>query len=270
MTTGEVGALLTNERLLVMLPATVGVKLSENFVDWPGGTNNGKVRWLTLKPALGPAACVTLRLPSPVLLTVTAWVLVTPTVTLPKLMLAGAIKITGCTPVPLSEIVTELEASPATTRSPVIAPAAFGANWICTGTLCPAGIEEVVPPTTVKTEPEAVASETFAAAVPVFVMLRLCVAVFPIETFPKLTLTGLAERPTVLGAVLGEGLAVLGVVGRVPAVQPLRPRTARMAARDARSTKGPQWQGWLPWFCPIGAVVWQSRSIVDAFMARPV
>ena len=53
------------------------------------------------------------------------------------------------------------------------------------------------------------ASEMFAAAAPVFVMLRLCVAVFPFETVPKLILIELAERPT----VLTEGPAVLGVVG---------------------------------------------------------
>jgi hypothetical protein len=75
--------------------------------------------------------------------------------------------------------------------------------------LCPAGIDEAVPATTVKAEPDVVASEMFAAAAPVFVMLRLCVAVFPFETVPKLILIELAERPT----ALTEGPAVLGVVG---------------------------------------------------------
>jgi hypothetical protein len=118
--------------------------------------------------------------------------------------------------VPLREIVREeLEASPVTTRSPVAAPAAFGANWICRVVLCPAGIEEAAPPTTAKAEPEVVASEMLAAADPVFVMLRLCVATFPTETLAKLTLMELAERPTVPGIV--EGPAVLGVAGEVPA-----------------------------------------------------
>jgi hypothetical protein len=114
--------------------------------------------------------------------------------------------------VPLSEIVREeLEVSPVTTRSPVAAPPAFGANWICKIVLCPAGIEEAAPPATAKAEPEVVTSEMFAAADPVFVMLRLCVAVYPTETLPKLTLMELAERTTVLGVV--EGPAVLGAVG---------------------------------------------------------
>jgi hypothetical protein len=77
--------------------------------------------------------------------------------------------------------------------------------------LCPAGIEEAVPPTTAKAEPEVVASETFTGAAPVFVMLRLCVALFPIETRPKLTLTGLAERPGVGLTVGTVGTVVLGV-----------------------------------------------------------
>jgi hypothetical protein len=57
----------------------------------------------------------------------------------------------------------------------------------------------------------------FTGAVPVFVMLRLCVAVFPIETLPKLTLIELTERPTVLDVEPADGPAVLGVTGRVPA-----------------------------------------------------
>jgi hypothetical protein len=75
--------------------------------------------------------------------------------------------------------------------------------------LCPAGIEEAAAPTTAKAEPEVVASETFTGAAPAFVMLRLCVAVFPIETRPKLTLIGVAERPGV-GLTVGT-VVVLGV-----------------------------------------------------------
>jgi len=104
---GEAGALLTNAKLLVKLPATVGEKLIENLADCPGGTVNGVVRPLTLKPAPGPAACVTFRLALPGLLTVTAWVLVAPTGTLPKLTLEGVTEINGSTPVPLSEIVID-------------------------------------------------------------------------------------------------------------------------------------------------------------------
>jgi hypothetical protein len=104
---GEVAALLTNATLLVKLPATVGVKPIENLADCPGGTVNGIVRPLALKPVPGPAACVTLRSALPGLLTVTVWVLVTPTGTLPKLTLEGVTEISGCTPVPLSEIVID-------------------------------------------------------------------------------------------------------------------------------------------------------------------
>ena len=99
--------MLTKTTLLVELPATVGVKLIENFAACPGGTVNGIVRPVTLKPVPGPAACITLRLALPGLLTVTVWVVVTPTGTLPKLTLEGATEINGCAPVPLSEIVVD-------------------------------------------------------------------------------------------------------------------------------------------------------------------
>jgi hypothetical protein len=81
--------------------------------------------------------------------------------------------------------------------------------------LCPAGIEEAAPPTTANAEPEVVASETFTAAAPVFVMLRLCIAVFPIETRPKLTLIGLADRT---GVGLTVGTVVLGVAPALAAL----------------------------------------------------
>jgi hypothetical protein len=124
---GEAGALLTNATLLVKLPATVGVKPIENLADCPGGTVNGIVRPLMLKPVPGPAACVTIRLALPELLTVTDWVLVAPTATLPKLTLEGVTEIRGCTPVPLIEIgVGEFAASLINEMLPVMLPIAPG------------------------------------------------------------------------------------------------------------------------------------------------
>ena len=70
---------------------------------------------------------------------VSVWVLVTPTVTLPKLTLAGITEICGCTPLPLSEIVAgELVALLATLRLPVALPAAAGAKLTVSVKLWPA------------------------------------------------------------------------------------------------------------------------------------
>ena len=123
--------MLTNATLLVKLPATVGVKLNENLADRPGGTVNGIVRPLKLKPVPGPAVCVTVRLAVPGLLKVTVWVLVWPTVTLEKLTLVGTTEISGCTPAPLIEIgVGEFAASLISVMLPVMLPVAPGVKLV--------------------------------------------------------------------------------------------------------------------------------------------
>ena len=74
-------------------------------------------------------APLTTRLALPVLVKVTVWELLWPTVTFPKLRELGDIVIPVCVPVPVSEIVRgELEASLVTTRFAVAAPAVVGAN----------------------------------------------------------------------------------------------------------------------------------------------
>src|SRR5208282_2416183 len=50
------------------------------------------------------------------------------------------------------------------------------------------------PPITVKPVPVIAAAEMLTAAVPVLVMLKLCVALLPTATFPKLKLEALGER----------------------------------------------------------------------------
>ena len=48
-------------------------------------------------------------------------------------------------------------------------------------------------PTTEKPAPETEVAEIFATFVPVFLIIRLCVALLPTDTFPKLA-PGVAER----------------------------------------------------------------------------
>jgi len=77
-------------------------------------------------------ACETVRLALPGLLTVIVWVLVVPTVTLPKLALAGTTEICcdeAATPVALREmVVSELGALLTKVRLPVALLAAVGAK----------------------------------------------------------------------------------------------------------------------------------------------
>jgi hypothetical protein len=92
---GEVGALLTSIRLPAELAPDVGVKLTVKAVDFPGPNASGKARPLRLNPVPGPVSCVMLRLAPPALVRVTVCELVWPTVTVPKLTLAGATEICG-------------------------------------------------------------------------------------------------------------------------------------------------------------------------------
>lgn len=126
---GDVGALLTSARLLVNEPLDAGEKLSVNEEDWPGASVNGRTRPVRPKPVPGPADWVTLRLALPGLLSVTVWVLVTPTATLPKFTLPGTTEINGCTPAALSGIVAgEFGALLTSETLPLTVPATAGAK----------------------------------------------------------------------------------------------------------------------------------------------
>lgn len=96
---------------------------------------------------------------------------------------------------PVSETASgELEASLVTVKVPDDAPDEVGANWICAVTLWPTPIEVArLPPVMVNPAPEMVAEETLTAAVPVFVMLKLCVALLPTATLPNETVVALGE-----------------------------------------------------------------------------
>src|SRR2546427_785782 len=82
-------SLLTSEMLPDTLPVAVGANCTLKVLDCPGGRMSGKLSPLMLKP--GPVAPPreTVRLTLPVLLKLTACVLLLPTVTFPKATLAG-------------------------------------------------------------------------------------------------------------------------------------------------------------------------------------
>jgi hypothetical protein len=97
--------------------------------DPPGGIVNGSVGPDRLKPVPANDIWVMLRFAVPGLLMVSAWVLVKPRVTLPKLMLLGITEICGCTPLPLSKMVVgELVALLIILRLPVAVPVIAGAK----------------------------------------------------------------------------------------------------------------------------------------------
>ena len=87
-----------------------------------------------------------------------------------------------------------------------------------------------LPPITVYPAPEMVAWEMLTVALPVFVTVRLCVLLFPTETFPKVTLVELAESTPVLDPGFPEPEPAL-----VVPTQLVRVMVARMSARTESS-----------------------------------
>jgi hypothetical protein len=87
-----------------------------------------------------------------------------------------------------------------------------------------------LPPITVYPTPVMVAWEMFTGALPVFVTVKLCVLLFPTETFPKLTLVELAESTPVLDPGFPEPEPAL-----VVPTQLVRVMVARMSARTESS-----------------------------------
>jgi len=147
---------------------------------------------LKAKPTPIRLACETLKLALPGLLKVIVCVLVKPTVTLPKLTLAGTTEICGCTPAPESEIVVgELPALLTTETLPDTLPVTVGPN--CTLRLldCPAAmVSGRVGPLMLKPVPETVACETVTTALPRFVSVTVWALVLATVTFPKMMLAG--------------------------------------------------------------------------------
>jgi len=89
MVLGELGALLTSERLPGTLPVAVGANCTLKVLDCPGGTVSGNVGPLMLKPAPVTGPCAMVKLALPELVKVTFCTPLLPTSTLPKLTLGG-------------------------------------------------------------------------------------------------------------------------------------------------------------------------------------
>ena len=136
---GELVALLTTERLPVRLPVVVGAKATLTVVVWPAARVRGSESPLRVNPVPVKLACDTVTLAVPELVKVTVWELLLPTVTFPKLRLAGLAFRRRLTPVPESDRVAgELLALLTTDRLPVTLPVAVGAKLAVKVVLLPA------------------------------------------------------------------------------------------------------------------------------------
>ena len=194
-TSGEFGVLLMSVMLPEKVLADAGANPTLKEAEPPGATESGKASPEVLNPVPAREAWVTLRVAVPGFRIVSVCVLVTPTVTLPKLMLEGITEICGCTPVPLSEIVAvELVAVLTTLMLPDTAPVASGENFAVSGRLWPA--ERVTAPgnpVTLNPVPAAATCEILMLPVPVFVRAKACDAELPTRVLPKVKPLTLGE-----------------------------------------------------------------------------
>ena len=126
----------------------------------------------------------------PVLVTVKLFELLWPATTLPKLKLAGEIEMAGCTPAPVTEIVSgEPGASLVTLTEPVTFPAAAGAKVTERVAVAEGfSVAGVAIPLTETPVPVAAIPEMLTAAFPEFVKITCFTELVPEFTFPKLKL----------------------------------------------------------------------------------
>jgi hypothetical protein len=125
---GEAGALLAMLTLPAKLPTVVGANTALN-VAVPLGATLVVLRPFTEYPTAPMLTCEMASVVVPVFVIVKVWDFVWPSITLPKLKLAGLTDNPACAPVPLSAIVAgEPEALLVRLTLPLAAPAAVGAN----------------------------------------------------------------------------------------------------------------------------------------------
>src|SRR5712691_811616 len=192
MVLGELGALLTSERLPDTLPVAAGANCTLKVLDCPAARVSGKVSPLMLKPAPVKLPCAMVKLALPELVKVRFCTPLLPTSTLPKLTLGGVTESCGCTPVPLRAMVLgELGALLTNETLPDTLPVVAGPNCTLKVLDCPAArVSGRFSPVMLKPVPETVTCEMLTAALPVFVSTTLWVLVVAAVTLPKLMFEG--------------------------------------------------------------------------------
>lgn len=127
---GEFGPLSVKEISPAAAPEAVGVNCTLKDTLCPAPMVAGFESPLIPKGAPLTVAGLIVRLMFPVFVSFTVWLELCPTVTLPKLTVAGVMVRLACIPVPVRVTVRgEFDASLVTVIEPLIAPEACGANW---------------------------------------------------------------------------------------------------------------------------------------------
>ena len=192
---GLVDELLLIVSVPVAEPAAVGANFTVSVSVCLGLSVTGNVAPDTVNPVPLTAAEFTVTAPVPVEVSVTDCVALDPTVTLPKLRLAGLTVNVGVpVPVPLRLTVAVglVDELLSIVSPPVTVPAAVGANFTPSVNVCFGfSVTGSVAPDTVNPAPLTATEFTITAPVPDEVSVTDCVALDPIATLPKLRLAAL-------------------------------------------------------------------------------
>jgi hypothetical protein len=227
-TVGELVALLLMVTLPLAAPAAEGANCTFTEVLCVGARVTAPVPLRMEKPLPVALTPETATLELPVLVTVNPCEAVLPSLTLPKLILAGlklSVRV-AATPVPLSATVAGmLEALLVMLTVPLTEPAEAGAYCTLKLALWP-GVKVAgrLRPLKVKPEPVTVADEIVKFAEPVLVTWKVCELALPTTTEPKAALAGVTLKPAWTPVPLSEATTLtplLFVTLRVPADAPL-------------------------------------------------
>jgi hypothetical protein len=247
-TAGEFGALLTMVKLPLAAPADAGANWTLKLVDWPAFSVMGKDKGLVLKPLPATLTWVTVRVPVPLFVNWMVCVLGEPTVTFPRLALAGIMVKPGWTPVPDTGIVALVPCKLITVMFPVMFSEAVGLKATLMAAFCPdAKMTGAVSPLTAKSFAFTVICEMVRLVLPVLVIVTLFELELPAFTFVKLTLVGLDESATDAAVPVPLRESTLGELGallmmptvplRLPAVVGAK-RTANVVLLPAAIVAG--------------------------------
>lgn len=214
--------------LPLALPAAVGVNFTLNVALWPEVSVTGAVIPLRLKPVPLMLTCEIVTLAPPVFVTVSDSELLLPTVTLPKLRLAGfAPRVPGATPVPDKPIASVgFEAFEVSVTAPLALPAAVGVNTTLKLVLCPAArVIGTVTPVRVNPLPLTPTCEIVTLVPPVLVIVSDRDWLLPTVTLPKLKLVGLAPSvpgvtPVPDSVIVSVGFDALEIMVTLPLALP--------------------------------------------------
>jgi hypothetical protein len=226
---GELAALLAITTLApAALPALLGENVTVSVADCPGVRIVPPETPLAPKPAPLTLTLDIFMLEFPVFVSVELNDLLPPSVTEPKFKLAGLIpsEAFAAEPVPVTPI-TKGEGTPfvASVIEPLTAELELGANTALNVRLeFGAMVVEVDNPVRFTPVPLAANCEKVSVTLPLFRSVIGCEFVFPITTFPKLTLVALADtkacKPTPLNEITSGELAASLPMETAPATLP--------------------------------------------------